>query len=239
MVDNITAHFQVHKNQNAVNECLRRFRLNFPKIPIHIHGDAGDDFSYLKELYNVEYKHWDNSISPRGLSGGNWRGYLERVLITCKKYPNEWILFLEEDVNTLHNNIIFPTSDFAGIRGHSLTAQLTNYIRTLHPHLTDIKFNMCGGSIAKMEALVKSIEFIFNENIDMDYIAKLDARTIKYSDVLISTILLLNGCIYSEWEQLSETASYIVKPNAVFDHSWKEFYNKDDWQNFINYKDKK
>ena len=86
-----------------------------------------------------------------------------------------------------------------------------------------------------MDAIVKSIESTLNGNIDMDYIAKLDNRVIHYSDVLISTILLLNGYIYSEWEQLSETSSGVFKPNAVFDHSWKEFYNKNDWEKFINY----
>jgi hypothetical protein len=239
MGNNITAHLQVHKNKIAVEECLRRFRLNFPTLPMYIHGDNGYDFSYLKEIYNnTEYKHWDVSISPRGLSGGNWRGYLERILLTCKKYPNEWILFLEEDVNTLHNNIIFPKSDFAGIKGHVLSESLTNYIQTLYPDLIDIKYNTCGGSIAKMDAMVKSIEFILNGNIDMDYITKLDNRVACYSDVLISTTLLLSGYVYSEWEQLSETASGVFKTNAVFDHSWKEFYNKTDWEVFINYKNK-
>ena len=239
MGNNITAHLQVHKNKIAVEECLRRFRLNFPTLPMYMHGDNGYDFSYLKEIYNnTEYKHWDASISPRGLSGGNWRGYLERILLTCKKYPNEWILFLEEDVNTLHNNIIFPKSDFAGIKGHVLSESLTNYIQTLYPDLIDIKYNTCGGSIAKMDAMVKSIEFILNGNIDMDYITKLDNRVACYSDVLISTTLLLSGYVYSEWEQLSETASGVFKTNAVFDHSWKEFYNKTDWEVFINYKNK-
>ena len=236
-MNNITVHLQIHKNQIAVDECLRRFRLNFPNLPMHVHGDNGNDFSYLTQTYNnTEYKHWDISISPRGLSNGNWRGYLERVLITCKRYPNEWILFLEEDVNTLHNNVIFPTSDFAGIKGHKLSKPLTKYIQTLHPDLIDIKYNTCGGSIAKMEAVVKSIEFVLNGNIDMDYITELDYRVTNYSDVLISTILLLNGYIYSEWEQLSETASGVYKLDAVFDHSWKEFYNKNDWNKFINFK---
>jgi hypothetical protein len=239
MENNITAHLQVHKNEIAVEECLKRFRLHFSTLPMYIHGDNGYDFSYLKKIYNnTEYKHWDVSMSPRGLSGGNWRGYLERILLTCKKYPNEWILFLEEDVNTLHNNIIFPISDFAGIKGHPLSVPLTDYIRILHPNLVDIKYNTCGGSIAKMDAVVKSIEFILNGNIDMNYITELDYRVTQYSDILISTTLLLSGYIYSEWEQLSETASKIFKPNAVFDHSWKEFYNKTDWEVFINYKNK-
>jgi hypothetical protein len=86
-----------------------------------------------------------------------------------------------------------------------------------------------------MDAVVKSIEFILNGNIDMNYITELDYRVTQYSDILISTTLLLSGYIYSEWEQLSETASKIYKPDAVFDHSWKEFYNKNNWETFVNY----
>ena len=52
-MNNITVHFQIHKNKIAVEECLRRFRLNFPNLPIYIHGDDGDDFSYLKQIYNI------------------------------------------------------------------------------------------------------------------------------------------------------------------------------------------
>lgn len=234
-MNNISAHLQVYKNQKAVDEFLKRFRTHLPNIDLYVHGDNGYDYSKLKDIYNFEYTHWDTSISPRGLSGGNWRGFLERVLISCKKYDNEWMIFLEEDVNTLHNNIIFPTSDFAGIQGHCFTNQLTSYIKNLHPNLSDIRYNMCGGSIVKMQPLIESIESVLNGKFNLDEIAKLDSRIVNYSDVLISVILLLNGFIYGEWEQLSETASNVFKENAIFDHSWKEFYNKTDWETFVNY----
>ena len=234
-MDNISAHLQVHKNQKAVDEFLRRFRLHFPKINLYIHGDNGYDYSALKDVYDFEYTHWDTSISPRGLSGGNWRGYLERVLMSCKKYDSEWMIFLEEDVNTLHNNIIFPTCDFAGIKGHCFTNEFTSYVRNLYPNMSDIRYNMCGGSIVKMKPLIESIESVLNGKFNLDEISKLDSRIINYSDVLVSAILLLNGCTYGEWEQLSETASGVFKENAIFDHSWKEFYNKTDWETFVNY----
>jgi hypothetical protein len=48
----------------------------------------------------------------------------------------------------------------------------------------------------------------------------------------------LNGYSNSEWEQLSETASGVFRPNAVFDHQWKEFYNQTDYKNYLNYKNK-
>ena len=231
----ITAHLQVHKNQSAVHEFLKRFRFHFPNVNLYIHGDNGYDYSSLKELYNFEYTHWNTSISPRGLSGGNWRGYLERVLITCNKFGGDWMLFLEEDVNTLHGNIIFPNSDFAGIRGHNFTAQFTSYVKNLYPNLSNIKYNMCGGSICKMKPLIESIQNVLNGKINLDEISKLDNRIIHYSDVLISAILLLNGNVYGEWDQLSETASGVFKSNPIFDHSWKEFYNKADWETFVNY----
>ena len=234
-MEKITAHLQVHKNQLAVEEFLRRFRLHFPNVNLYIHGDDGYNYSYLKNKYNFEYTHWNTSISPRGLSGGNWKGFLERVLITCNKFGGDWMLFLEEDVNTLHSNIIFPNSDFAGIRGHSFSKEFVSYIKNLYPNLSTIRYNMCGGSICKMELLVKSIESVLNGKFDLDEISKLDNRIIHYSDVLISAVLLLGGGTYGEWEQLSETASGVFKENPVFDHSWKEFYNKKDWETFVNY----
>lgn len=234
-MNTITAHLQVHKNQLAVDEFLRRFRMHFPEVKLYIHGDNGFDYSSLKEIYDFEYTHWNTSISPRGLSGGNWKGYLERVLMTCEKFNGDWMIFLEEDVNTLHNNIIFPNSDFAGIKGHYFTNEFTHYVKSLHPTLSDIKYNMCGGSICKMKPLLHSIKSALDNTFNLDELSKLDNRIIHYSDVLISAILLLNGYTYGEWEQLSETASGVFKENPVFDHSWKEFYNKKDWESFVKY----
>jgi hypothetical protein len=234
VINTISCHFQAHRNEIAVEECLRRFRVHFPNIPIYLHGDNGYDFSQFETKFNLKYTHWNDNAPPRGFSDGTkWKTYLERVLLTCKTFPNEWLLFLEEDVNTLGNNIHPPNSDFAGVIGHSLSFKLSNYIKEIHPHHKIIRYNMCGGSIVKVDAMIKSIESVFSGKIDIDMIATMDNRIIRYSDILISTILLLNGYTYSEWSCLSETNSGIYKENVVFDHSWKEFYNKSDWEYFI------
>jgi hypothetical protein len=232
---NITVYFQAHQNVVAVEEALRRFRKHFPYTKIYFHGDNGYDFSNLSSKYECEYKHWNISIPPRGLAGGNWREYLKRILITCERFPNDWLLLFEEDVNTLHSKLILPNSDFAGIKGQPFFAGFKNYVKKIHPHLETIKYNLCGAGIIKMEAIVNSINNCLNNNINLDEIIHLDNRIAIYSDVLLSAILLLNGYTYGEWDQLSESASKIYKENPAFDHSWKEFYNKEDWEKFINY----
>jgi hypothetical protein len=240
MVNNITAHLQVHKNEIAVEECIRRFKIYFPNTPIYLHGDNGYDFSDFELKFGLKYKHSDINVSPKGLGNNNWRIYLDRILLTCKEFPNEWLLFLEEDVNTLHNNIIFPNADSGGIRGHYFNDNFVKVITTKYPNINpnNIKYNMCGGSIVKMDAMVKSIESIDELNLTTNYLNSLDERITEHGDVLISALLHLNGYEYSEWEQLSEESSGIIKPNAVFDHSWKEFYNQINYQEYLNYKNK-
>jgi hypothetical protein len=77
-MNNITAHLQVHKNQLAVDEFLRRFRNHFPNVKLYVHGDNGFDYSSLKEVYNFEYTHWDNSISPRAGEGIGLEGNISK-----------------------------------------------------------------------------------------------------------------------------------------------------------------
>jgi len=240
MVNNITAHLQVHNNQIAVEECIRRFRLHFPNTPIYLHGDNGYDFFEFESKFNLKYTHSNLNVSPKGLGDNNWYVYLERILLTCKTFPNEWLLFLEEDVNTLHNNIIFPSADSGGIVGHSFQPNFCTTILTKYPHINpnEIKYNMCGGSIVKMDAMIKSIESIIENTYTTDYLNELDNRITRHGDVLISALLHLNGYSYSEWDGLSETASEIYKPNAVFDHQWKEFYNETDYEKYLDYKNK-
>jgi hypothetical protein len=237
VINTISCHFQVHRNETAVEECLRRFRVHFPNIPIYLHGDNGYDFSHFETKFNLKYTHWNDNISPKGLGNGKWYTYLERILLTCKTFPNKWLLFLEEDVNTLHNNIVFPLTDFAGIRGHNFNYKFATTVLKNHPDtkLNDIKFNMCGGSIVKMDAIVKSIETLGDNGYTSDYLHTLDNRITQHGDVLISALLHLNGYTYSEWEQLSETSSRIYRENAVFDHQWKEFYNHSDYTKYLKY----
>lgn len=240
MVNNITAHLQVHNNQIAVEECIRRFRIHFPTTPIYLHGDNGHDFSELEEKFNLKYTHSNINVSPKGLGDDNWYTYLERILLTCNTFPNEWLLFLEEDVNTLHNNIVFPNKDSGGIVGHQFYDNFCSTILEKYPttNIENIKYNMCGGSIVKMDTMVKSIKSIFENNYTTEFLNKLDNRITRHGDVLISALLHLNGYSYSEWDGLSETASGIFRPNAVFDHQWKEFYNQTDYEKYLDYKNK-
>jgi hypothetical protein len=240
MVNNITAHLQVHNNQIAVEECIRRFRLHFPNTPIYLHGDNGYNFSEFETKFNLKYTHSNLNVSPKGLGDTNWYVYLERILLTCKTFPNEWLLFLEEDVNTLHNDITFPTADSGGIKGHQFHDKFCSTILQKYPNVSplDIKYNMCGGSIVKMDAMVKSIESTLKDGYTTEYLNNLDNRIIRHGDVLISALLHLNGYTYSEWEQLSETASNVFRTNAIFDHQWKEFYNETDYQKYLDYTNK-
>jgi hypothetical protein len=97
---------------------------------------------------------------------------------------------------------------------------------------------MCGGSIVKMDAIIKSIESVLKDGYTTDYLNELDNRITRHGDVLISALLHLNGYSYSEWIGLSETASGVVRPNPVFDHQWKEFYNETDYQKYLDYTNK-
>ena len=238
MENNITVHLQVHKNEIAVEECIRRFSIHFPNTPIHLHGDNGYDFSDFENKFNLKYTHSNINISPKGLPNGNWRKYLTRILETCQTFPNEWLLFLEEDVNTLHGDIVFPTTDSAGIKMQRYKVKFYETLLSKYPDMdiNGIGYNMCGGSIVKMDAMVKSILSVMNNEYTDDYLNQLDDRIIVHGDVLISAILHLNGYSNSEWEQLSETASGVFRPAAVFDHQWKEFYNQTDYKKYLDYK---
>jgi hypothetical protein len=231
----ITVHIQVFKNKKAVEEFVKRFRKHFPKTKLVMHGDNGDNFEYLSKEYDFDYIHWNDGIPPIDFAGGKWKEYLKRLLITCEKYPNEWFLLMEEDVNTLHNNIEFPECDFSGVKGQPFSAEFNNYINKIHSHNHYVKYNSCGGSLIKMSALVESINSVLDDKINLYQINNLDNRILKYLDVLISAILHLNGFMYGEWEQLAETSSGVYKENPVFDHSWKEFYDYDEYNKFRKY----
>ena len=195
----------------------------------------GIDFNYLSAKYNFNYIHHSENIAPIGFSGGRWKEYLKRLLTTCELYPNEWFLLFEEDVNTLHNSIIFPDEDFSGVPGQLFYQPFNDYVCKLYPYKSYIKYNTCGGCLIKMQSLVDSINSVLNDRINLYHLNSLDNRILEYFDVLLSAILHLNGCIYGEWKQLSEISSNVYRDNPVFDHSWKEFYDYNEYNKFRKY----
>lgn len=230
--DNITVHMQVFKNQRAVEECVKRFRAHFPNSKFVLQGDAGVNYQYLAHQYNLDYIHWDKQVPPIFING-SWRDYLKRLLTTCERHPNEWLLLMEEDVNTLHGNIKFPVNDFNGTIGQAFSQEFTSYIKTYFPEKLHVRYNTSGGSLIKMDALVYSINSILSKSIDIELINTLDPRILKFLDTLLSAILHLHGFTFGVWDQLSEVSSNINVPDAVFDHSWKEFY---DMEEYVGYR---
>jgi hypothetical protein len=110
MDNKFAVHFQVWKNDEATEFAIKTFREHFPKEPIRLISDNGNDYTNFIKKYNLDFDFSDKNIFPKGRfeSIEGCYEWLRRVNDTCLKYNTEWILLFEDDVLAKNSNITFP-----------------------------------------------------------------------------------------------------------------------------------
>jgi hypothetical protein len=225
----ISAYIQCYSNQMALYQTLLSFRNFYPKEPITLVSDCGDDFSRFAKRFELYYYRSDKNCDPRGTLGKEGAfEYLKRIYEHCLRVSTDYVVILEEDVITHRRIKRFPSADCGGPRFNRLADPMIRYLQEINNTTRDYGYAMCGGSIFNRKVYINCYE---KHNLDLDYLAALDERTVQYSDVVLTLIFLINGHSYAVWDEISEANHPVVHSrifrDAAFDHNNKKWYGVD------------
>lgn len=222
MNNTISVYMQVYSNKRAVYECLYSFRRYYPDEPITLVCDGGEDFSSIADEFNCTYRYCQENILPhgrmRGLAAVN--EYLTRIKEHCVSTFSDWVVLLEEDVQTLRRIKYFPEADCAGTRMNPYSPALTALLtKQFGPGVYG--YGMCGGSIFRRES------FLHAYGRDLTPYVHFDDRIAGWGDIPLTLIFHLAGLRYQVWSEVSERnhpRDPIVRDSA-FDHAFKYWYS--------------
>lgn len=222
----ISVYFQVFSNKRAVFECLKSFRLIYNNEPITLVSDCGENFDEMVPKFNLNYYKADKNILPKGKMSGidGVKEYLKRINEHCLNNDSEWVLLMEEDVQSQRKINHFPSTECAGPRLNPYSTQLNNYLISIYGY-KNYGYGICGGSIFKREAFLNAYKN--TPNIE-DYV-QYDNRLSGWGDIPLTLLFHLSGYNYSIWNEVSEKTHYtnpIIRDSA-FDHAYKYWYNKE------------
>lgn len=232
---NIGAYYQLYKRRLSAYTAVEQFRHYYPDSPIYICSDGGDDFKSLADKFNCSYNHFSFNC-------GSWRNrhahtnqykWLMRLYdaATSTLKDVEWIVLLEEDVETLNSILYMPKFNLSGPRnGPEWNSSLRGLFESKHGDLdkyNDLgkKYTGCGGSIINRKVFVECFEKTSYN--DIRACASLDSRILLAEDATITALFHLNGYDTGGWDDFigSSEHDYARKHLYAFAHSNKQHFN--------------
>jgi hypothetical protein len=204
--------YQTSHNPCAVEMNLTQIKKYHPDSPIVIWEDVSNLCEEICKKYNVPYKkvyrlnedtQFHQSQPVTELTGG--LRYLNRIYVSCMNELKDadWIIHYEDDVwikNTLSE---FPKTEWGGGLGMLWDHPLMDYLeKTLNIKGLDRYHSACGGVVISRQAFINA--YLKVQDIDWVEISKMDKYVSRYSDAIISYLLLFNKCKWSSWDQWSQ-----------------------------------
>lgn len=254
---NLGVFYQAGHKLVACYKAVEQLRKFYPDIPIDLYEDGSDILKVVSDTFNCFYSRIDQSGKNDKYSGravvdinSNIK-FLERIYHSCKTNlkNTDWIIFYEDDVWCKNVVTRYPKFDLNGALGPLYTPELYDYLknrfnikdnsRGTWSHLGSLEnYQACGGTIWNREKFIESYEKI--DEIDWQYIYKLDSRPCEWADASISFIFQHAGCSVGRWDDWAQydaksrgswfdktgwTTPMSQQPNVAFLHLYKHFYN--------------
>lgn len=192
--------YQCYKKNHQVEFVLENFYTNGGGI-VYLLSDAGNDFSYLKEIYkdrliykyNSEKTWCDREGWVSKAQALHWMIWYTEA---CRRLISKHIILLEDDVYIRGdlNQIEIPY-DIMGPPSHihnQIEPSIEQYVNELDKKNIPLKFySGCGGSIMNRE-IIAAGEFPYLINNHYENLIKLSNKML-FSDALITVLYRLLG----------------------------------------------
>jgi len=221
---------QVKDNTKATFEMLKMFKSVNPLSHVHITNSGSEDYSAIYKGFHCSYNQ-DKSI--KGWASGNriveydiW-SWLENLKEVCSIYLKryDWVVMLEDDVESFCPPQKEPKYALAGPRGPNLSKDLYKIISEKYPD-RDMpeRYTGCGGSLLRISCFLECMNKMTKEKWE-EY-TKVDESLKIYADIALSFLLMEGGYAVGEWEEFTGWTDERKQYHA-FAHGNKRFYGEE------------
>tara|TARA_B100000989_G_scaffold242944_1_gene189889 strand:+ start:1787 stop:2491 length:705 start_codon:yes stop_codon:yes gene_type:complete len=150
-------YYAAFKNEKATRFVLENFRKHFPKNPILLISDGGDDFSHLAEQFDCGYEQLHNIFEPKAAMYCSVRmlEYWKRLKLSVDYCNKKYLMILEDDVYIRGHFEINRHFNLCGSRRGAFFSSIAKRdIKEATSKDVNI-YGMCGGSFFNTEIFNK------------------------------------------------------------------------------------
>lgn len=204
--------YQTANNPCAVEMNLRQLKKHYPTSPILIWEDITNVCKDICDKHNVPHKkvyrlsedqHFHRSQPVTEVTGG--LRYLNRIYVSLMTELKDvdWFIHMEDDVWIKGPIQKLPTTPWAGCFGGLWDETLMDYFKnTLGMEPIECYHGACGATIISRQSFIDS--YLKIQDIDWMKVSTLDKYISRYSDAIMSFLLLFNKVKWSEWSEWSQ-----------------------------------
>lgn len=231
----LSAVIQCCNEKMALYKSIESFRKHYPIEDITIISDNCEDYSDISSYFKCNYIFSNIKSNPGNFENINsTKEYLKRIYDHCKTTNSDYVIILETDVTTIRKANYFPKV-CGGPRWNMLSDKINNYLNEKLKTNKKYGYAMCGGSCFNRNIFMKCYE---NNIVDYEKLKSIDENSIKYGDIILTILFILNGYDYEIWTEVSEKNHYLTElkiiRDSAFDYQDKYWYNKPFMEELIN-----
>ena len=223
----ICFYHQAFKQEKATIKTLESIRKHYPSSSYFLTSDNGSNFSYVAKKYRLSYTHYTTKSSggtPTPMDFVMDIEFVDRFRKAAHECMSPWIMMVEDDIVCHHASTIIPKFDGNGLRSNNIPLDKSFFEAVANatgsfPHLQPgFQYGLCGGAIYRT-AVMRNLKITERE---LEEWSKYDKRIAIASDILFTTILLMNKYTVGIWDDLEQSG---MRNKAAFEHSVKNWYN--------------
>lgn len=233
MTQTIGAFLPCYKNPLATYNCIEQFRKYYPDNTLVVACDGGYNYTEMCKHFNCIYKHYEKNINAVYTDIDKTdplRELLERIKDCHRLIPEEYVLWLEDDVfvnGRIEDTFKYDINGYCPNKFNTKTIEALSY---KYQHLdlcTEYVWSGHGGSVYKTDSVIRNLQ---NDVIIDDILHQwryLNLPTNICYDIFMSLLTILNKGTIGPYNGHIDVVNNVVSVNEPILHQYKALYGMD------------
>jgi hypothetical protein len=219
------AYFQCYRSPMATYKCLESFRRHYPTSTIVMLSDNGYNYAKMAEYFGCIYIHSHENYRMCDIESRNVAPLLKRIRNAFKLIPEEYVMWLEDDVSVNHRITDTFRYDINGRCPNVYSREMVEGLRQTYPlDRETYRWSGHGGSVFHKNNL---IDYLENTSLLDDIVLNWDRYCLTSNfcqDFVISLVVNLQNGTIGPYEGHAD-GNHGLNPSIKIQHQYKSWYN--------------
>ena len=219
------AYFQCYRSPMATYKCLESFRRHYPTATIVLLSDNGYNYAKMAEHFGCIYIHSNENYRMCDIESRNVEPLLKRIQNAFKLIPEDYVMWLEDDVSINQAIADVFRYDINGYCPNTYSRYMVEGLQQTYPlDRETYRWSGHGGSVFHKDNLIAYLE---NKTMLDDIVLNWDRYHLTSNicqDFVISLLVNLQNGTVGPYEGHYD-GYHGLNPSIKIQHQYKSWYN--------------